>query len=85
MFVQLLDRSGLAPWLQVEAEPAYVLEVGRDLLPGGKVKGLASKAAGLVDVALPDVRGGKGGHESRPGLDDLGEVFDQPESVTAAA
>lgn len=58
LFVQLLDRLGLAPGLQVEAEPAHVLEIRGNLLAGGKVKGLASKATGLIDVALADVGGG---------------------------
>ena len=57
-----LDRSGLAPWLQVEALPAHVLEVWRNLLAGGKVQGLTAKATGLVNVPLPDVRGSEGGH-----------------------
>jgi hypothetical protein len=37
LFVELLDRSDLAPWLQIEREPAHVLEVGRHLLAGSKV------------------------------------------------
>jgi hypothetical protein len=72
LIVQLLDGRGLAPWLQVETEPAYIPEVRRDLLAGSKVQGLASKATRLIDVALPDVGGGQRSHQPRAGLDDLG-------------
>src|SRR5215218_6012800 len=72
LVVQLPDRSRLAPGLQLQTEAAYVLEVRCDLLAGGQVQGLAPETTGLVDVALPDMGSCQGGHQSRPGLDDLG-------------
>lgn len=53
-------------------QPAYVLAVRCDLLSSGQVQGLAPETTGLVDVALPDMGSCQGGHQSRPGLDDLG-------------
>ena len=71
LLVQGADGAAVAPGFKLKAELAHVLEVGRDLLAGSKVEGLGSNATCLVNVALADVSGGKRGHESRPGLDDL--------------
>jgi len=60
LLVQLPDRLGVAPRLQVEPQPAHVLQVGRDLLALCQRERVGADAAGLVDVALADVRRGQG-------------------------
>jgi hypothetical protein len=53
LFVQLPNRLGHPPRFQVQAEGAHILEVGRDLLAGGKVE--ASLPAGLDEQAAGQV------------------------------
>jgi hypothetical protein len=55
--VQLPDRLHVAPRLQVQPEPAHVLEVLGDLLAVRQGKWLGADAARFIDVALLDVGG----------------------------
>src|SRR5215212_2958476 len=64
LLVQFPDGRGVAPRLQVEPQPADILQVGRDLLALGELQGIAAKAAGLVNVALVGVRCGQGGQQT---------------------
>ena len=69
--VQFSDRLRVAPRLQVESEPAHILEVRRHLLAIRKCERVGADAAGLIDVALANVRRGQGGQQTRPRLDYL--------------
>jgi hypothetical protein len=52
LLVQLPDRLDVAPRLQVQTEPAHVLEIGRDLLAVRQRQRFRADAAGFVDLAL---------------------------------